>query len=572
MIYRRNRFSSEVLYQISSYLSFKDYYHCLYVCWFWHHIFLRALYKRIIIQSGPQLRRLIASLRLSERPCYNGYHPGLFIEELYLGHRLTDDTLRRNLDVEVHISQNDLELLSVLCPRLKILDFDISQWEHLSIDSTIMPWHRLQQCAPIYFCHLNTSFLTSFNGSKLVELTILHRWEKLDSLVTRLNALPALTKLTLEVVDGLTGASSEMTQSLQTIHTLLPHLRHLSFICNSSPRPEASSIATQDPRYLSPFSHPSQLKSLLLHGHVDSIKWFNFIATSYPSLESLSLTNLSSSKFGTKWMWQTALVHMLQKLPLLKTLSLGGENISQLFSSSFAFELKKPTCSIQDVSIDLNVHQAIESCQFLLFVAAHGIKQLKHLKLHVWEQLPGWPGTTPNLFKCQYIVSLELSLSAGLTGQLPYTSFLINRFLQYMLCLQDFVLVGASVQVTRRPLQELLECSRKLGLQKIRICQSKIEDLQTMSRYLSCCCPNLQELSLEECKADRKEQYQKALISNNCYLDFMYSDLARVDLSSCLVYVSSAQANDFIGIQLVTPKSYNSKVPLDQLTDFVIYY
>ncbi|OBZ83448.1 hypothetical protein A0J61_08498 [Choanephora cucurbitarum] len=475
------------------------------------------------------------------------------MKQLYLCSRSIATASRKEhtIDQQVYLSQNDLELLSNLCPELEVLDFDVQQWQHLNIDSNILPWKRLQRCAPIHFCNLNAPFLTAFNGSRLVELTVLYHWEELDILMTRLNAVPTLTKLTLNVVDDSTGTSPHISQSLQTLHTSLPQLKQLSLVCNISPCSEALSITTRDSRCLSPFKQPSRLRNLLLHGHVDSVKWFDFIAMNYPDLESLSLTNLSNSRFGTKWMWQRALIRMIQKLPLLKSLSLGGENISQLFASNFALELKKATCSIQDVSIDLHAYQAIESCQFLLSVAALGVRQLKHLKLHVWEQLPGWSGATSNLYKCQQLVSLELSLSVGLIGQFPYTSFLIDKFLKYMSCLQDFVLVGADVQVACGRLQERVEDNQKFALRKLKICRSKIRSHETTSKFLSYCCPKLKQLVLDECKIERKGKYQKSLFSNRCHLSFMYSNLSKVKLSSLLVYFNSVQVNDYIGVELL---------------------
>ncbi|RCI05682.1 hypothetical protein CU098_000556, partial [Rhizopus stolonifer] len=350
---------------------------------------------------------------------------------------------------------------------------------------------------------------------------------------------------------------------LQTLHASVPQLKHFTFIRKKTPHQESTSEASHDPAFLLPLSKPSRLKTLTLHGHVDSVKWFDFIAKSYLELEDLTLTQLSTSQFGTKWMWQGALVHMIQSLPSLKSLTLGGKNIPQLFSKGFALELKKSTCPIKDLYIDFHTYQAIESCQFLMVVASHGIRQLKQLKLRVWEQIPGWSGVTSNLFQCQQLVILELSLSKGLMDQFPYTPFLIDDFLDHLPQLQDLVLTGAQVQVTYNHFEDLNKEDRQFALRKITLCQSRLENHETISKYLSFCCPKLEHVVLEKCEMDKKARYQQHVSLNNCKLLFTYSRLEKIKLSSLLLYLSTMQTNDYIGINLVTNEGNSALVWLN---------
>ncbi|KAF1807255.1 hypothetical protein V8B55DRAFT_1463924 [Mucor lusitanicus] len=559
----------EFLQQVAAYLSLQDCTHALYVCKLWFHTFQRSVYRKIYIYNQHQLRQLIASLTQSYDMYQHSYHNGLMVREIYLLHEQRTSVLDPRHDEEgqqqhrVHLSQENFDLLAKLCPELEVLDFDIAQWQHLTLNPATHTWKYMRQCAPIHYVNFAPRFLTTFSGTKLSHLHLSHQPEDLDALVGSLQHAPNLEHLTLEMNysdnDTAIAASPSLSSCLQRLHAHLARLKSFNLIRTKTPHQE-SSAASHDPHFLSTFAEPCYtLQSLSLHGHVDSYRWFDFIGSSYPQLRSLSLTQLTTSRFGTKWMWQNALVHMIQSLPSLKSLTLGGKNAPQLFSKGFAVELRKPTCSIDDLYVDFQTYQAIESCQFLLLVQSYGLAQLKFLRLRVWEQIPGWSGVTSNLFHCKKLQTLELSLSKGLMDQFPFTPFLIDHLLGHLPQLENLALVGANVQVTYNNYVDLDKGT--FGLKKLELRQSKIENHEAVFMYLSFCCPHMDTLVLGKCEIERKRQQQLVLPSstlNTCSISMPYSRLSRVTLSSFLIYLGTIQSNDYIGIELVTEQREQS--------------
>ncbi|KAK4521714.1 uncharacterized protein ATC70_004248 [Mucor velutinosus] len=555
----------EFLQQVATYLSLQDCTHALYVCKLWFHTFQRSVYRKIYIYNQHQLRQLIASLTQSYDQ--HSYHNGLMVREIYLMHEQQTSALgprfEEDRQLHVHLSQANFDLLAKLCPELEVVDFNIAQWQHLRLNPMTHTWKYMRQCAPIHYVDFAPQFLTTFNGSTLSHLHLSHQPDDLHELVGSLQHVPSLEHLTLEMNynDNDTAMSLPLSSCLQQLHARLPRLKSFNFIRTKTPHQE-SSVASHDPHLLSAFAEPCYtLQSLLLHGHVDSYRWFGFISASYPHLRSLSLTQLSTSRFGTKWMWQNALVHMIQSLPLLKSLTLGGKNAPQLFSKGFAVELRKPTCSIDDLYVDFQTYQAIESCQFLLLVQSYGLAQLKFLRLRVWEQIPGWSGVTSNLFHCKQLQTLELSLSKGLMDQFPFTPFLIDHLLGHLPQLENLTLVGANVQVTYNNYVDLDK--GVFRLKKLELCQSKIENHEAVLMYLSFCCPQMDMLILGKCEIEKKRQQQLFLPSsllNTCSIPMPNSRLSRVTLSSSLIYLGTIQSNDYIGIELMTEERDQSTI------------
>ncbi|CAO3630958.1 unnamed protein product [Mucor fragilis] len=558
----------EFLQQVATYLSLQDCTHALYVCKLWFHTFQRSVYRKIYISNQHQLQQLIASLTQSYNLYQHSYHNGLMVREIYLQHEQPTAVLNprheehQQKQQHVHLSQENFDLLAKLCPELEVLEFDITQWQYLTLNPVTNAWKHMRQFASIHYVDFAPQFLATFSGAKLSHLHLSHQPEDLSELVASLQHVPNLEHLTLEM----NGNDNDtvpppLSSCLQQLHAHLPRLDSFAFIRTKTPHQEAS-VASHDPHFLSAFPEPCYtLQSLSLHGHVDSYRWFDFISSSYPRLRSLSLTQLTTSRFGTKWMWQNALVRMIQALPSLKSLTLGGKNAPQLFSKSFAVELRKPTCPIDDLYVDFQTFQAIESCQFLLLVQSYGLSQLKFLRLRVWEQIPGWSGVTSNLFRCKQLQTLELSLSKGLMDQFPFTPFLIDHLLGHLPQLENLALVGANVQVTYNNYVDLDK--GVFRLEKLELRQSKIENHQAVFMYLSFCCPRLDTLLLKKCEIEKKRQQQLVLPSstwNTCSIAMPYSRLSKVLLSPLLIYLGTIQCNDFIGIELMTEQQEQSSM------------
>ncbi|CAO3623745.1 unnamed protein product [Mucor hiemalis] len=543
LLTRRNVFPSEFLQKVSSHLSFDDWYQCTLVCRFWYHTFQRILYKRIYIYSENHFEELIQLLSTS--------HTGILIKELHLVRSSTyknpafpDDFTYVPPDETLKLSHQRFELISKLCPRLEVIDFDITQWKHINLENTTAVWSKMRSCAPIYYSQFTSTF-TSVFGVNLSSLYISHYAQDQDELIKRLGLLATtLQDLTLELVFRDDVETAIPSSCMEEINKTLPRLQKLNLIRNKTPHHE---ITAHDNHILIPFQTPSKVESLSLHGQVDSIQWFEFISQSYPSLKELKLTQLSTSRFGTKWMWQHSLIQLMQSLPQIKSLTLGGRNVPQLFSKGFAMELKRPDCPIQDLYIDFKTYQAIESCQFLLVVASHGITQLRFLRLRVWEQIPGWSGVTSNLFQCKNLVYLELSLSKGLMDQFPFTPFLIDHFLENMPQLERLALTGANVQVTYNHFEDLNTTSR-FALQSLEIYQGKVENHTAVFRYLSTCCPHLIRTVFRKCELEKSRHTQPSL--NICEIDLQHSDLEELVLSALMIYTGTIRSNEFIGIRL----------------------
>lgn len=542
-ITRRNVLPSEFLQKVSTYLSFSDWYQCTLVCRFWYHTFQRILYKKIYIRTENHFEELMNLISTS--------HTGFLIRELHLinssSHKnpaFPDDFMYIPANNTLELSQQRFELISKLCPHLEVIDFDTTQWKQIDLENTTAVWKNMRSCAPIPSSKFTATFLTVF-GANLSKLHISYYMSDQEELIKRLGLLAtSLQDLTLELVFRDDVEASIPSSCIEEINKLLPRLQKLNLIRNKTPHHE---IAAQDNHLFIPFKTPSKVESLSLHGQVDSIQWFEFISQSYPSLKELKLTQLSTSRFGTKWMWQHALIQLMQSLPQLKSLTLGGRNVPQLFSKGFAMELKRPDCPIQDLYIDFKTYQAIESCQFLLVVASHGIKQLRFLRLRVWEQIPGWSGVTSNLFQCKNLVSLELSLSKGMMDQFPFTPFLIDHFLENMPQLERLALTGANVQVTYNHFKDL-NTTPRFALQSLELYQSKMENHAAVLRYLSTCCPQLSRTIFRKCELEKSRHTQPFL--NACEIDLQHSVLEELVLSSLMIYTGTIRSNEFIGIRL----------------------
>ncbi|KAL9558402.1 hypothetical protein MBANPS3_000902 [Mucor bainieri] len=576
---KANKLPPEFLQQVATYLSLQDCTHAL------------SVYRKICINNQHQLRQLMASLTQSYRLYQHSYHNGLMVREIHLLHETpssssimlvdprhqetTQQQQQQQQQGGVYLSQEDFDLLAELCPELEVLHFDIAQWQHLVLDPAkhTTTWKYMRQCAPIQYVDFAPRFLKTFCGTQLSHLYLSYQpHEDLSELVQSLQQAPNLEHLTLEMDHHqhndttTTTTTPPLSHYLQQLHAHVPRLKHLYLKRTQTPAQESSvshslsALATTTPP---PCCYT--LHSLSLHGHVDSYRWFDFIGASYPHLRSLSLTQLTTSRFGTKWMWQQALVYMIQSLPLLTSLTLGGKNAPQLFSKGLAVELRKPTCAIQDLHVDFQTYQAIESCQFLLLVQAYGLAQLKSLRLRVWEQIPGWSGVTSNLFHCKQLQTLALSLSKGLMDQFPFTPFLIDHLLGHLPQLERLTLVGANVQVTYNNYVDL-DKDVVFRLQQLELCQSKIENHEAVFMYLSFCCPRLDTLLLGKCEIEQKRQQQQqqqrmlpSSVLNTCTVPMPYSRLTRVTLSSFLIYLGTIQSNDYIGIELMTEQQQEQK-------------
>ncbi|KAI7890931.1 uncharacterized protein EV154DRAFT_464959 [Mucor mucedo] len=534
-----NRFPSEFLHKVSTHLSVQDCWHATLVCRSWHHTFQRVLYKKVFIYSDTQLKQLVSSIS------YHGY----LVKEIHLISTIShESTTLHDNPRHVLLDQDTLLTLNHLCPLLEVLRFHPSQWTNLEL-SDQMQWSQMRQCGIVHYEDFTPSFLTVF-GTNLTQLHMTHAAHDLETLVDRLR-IPTLKELTLEI---LVQVENEIipTQHLERMHANLPQLTAFHFKRNKTPHHEA--VPAHD--IISLFAHPTTVRTLTLHGHVDSIQWFQFITTNYPKLQELELTQITTSRFGTKWMWQTALIDLIRSLPSLQRLSLGGKNIPQLFSKALLVELNSNK-QIDEFNIDFQTYQAIESCQFLLSLASSdGLASLRHLSLRVWEQIPGWSGVTKNLFQCQGLVSLQLWFSKGFMDQFPFTSFLIDHFLLHLPRLKKLALTGAHVQVMYKDYKDL--DIQVFDLEELSLVQCKIERHDVVLQYLSTCCPRLDTMEFSKCESERSA-VNKSHVLNEWTMDLQQIRLKKLVLSSILIYIGTVQTNDFIGIRIHDEKGQRTQ-------------
>lgn len=550
-----NRLPSEFLHQVSTYLSLQDRYNCLFVCRFWYHAFSRIIYKTIHVYSDTQFKQFIHSLS----------HNGHFVKSLCLhsSAQYSHEPIDSLEDLEdpryvkpININQEQLELLNVLCPQLEIFEFDRSQWKHLQLTKQMKLWKHMIRCAPIeHSTFLDSRFISIF-GSSLTYLNInyTHVPEQEADLISSLHLVPTLKHLALETFfndtqQPMTTSIVSISKFLEQIHTELPYLQKLEFIRTNPPKHEPLTSVHNDSNLLSNFTKASQLKSLTVQGYIDSIRWFEFIQNNYPHLEELKINQIATSRFGTKWMWQQALVNLIRQSRCMKSLSIGGRNTPQLLSTGLALELKSPACPIEELYIDFKTYQAIESCQFLLIIVAYGLRQLRFLRLRVWEQTPGWSGVTHNLFQCRQLVSLELSLSKGLMDQYPFTPFLIDNFLENMPQLEQLFLVGAEIQVLYNHLVDL-NTQFSFSLHTLTLAQSRVQNHHTVFPYLSACCPHLKQVHFKQCEVTKP--------SLAFSVNLLSSHLEKISLCSFLLGATTAV--EYIGIKLITHSPASRKM------------
>ncbi|KAI9255292.1 hypothetical protein BY458DRAFT_520357 [Sporodiniella umbellata] len=540
---------AEFLYQISGYLPLQDCYNCLYVSRLWYRAFQRVIYRTINIYSDTQFKKFLSSLCLS-KSLHNDIQHNETIDFL---EDLDDPYYIKNIE----INQKQLMLLNDLCPQLEIFEFDKSQWKHLEINTQMKLWKHMKQFAPIHHStFLDFPFMSVF-GSSLTYLNIDYCYSSQteEAMTSFLYQIPTLEHLTVDIFfkgHQNTRRMLNISKLLQHIHIALPNLHTLELV-RSNPSRHEPPAAVYESNILSNFVNKSTLRSLTLEGHVDSIKWFEFIQDNYPYLEDLKINQLATSRFGTKWMWQQSLVNLIRNLSQMKTLTIGGRNAPQLLSKNLARELKSPRCTIQNLYIDFKTYQAIESCQFLMIIAEFGLKQLRFLRLRVWQQTPEWTGVTHNLFECRQLVSLELSLSKGLMDQYPFTPFLIDNFLENMPQLQELSLVGAEIQVLCSDVAQL-DTLRTFSLSSLVLIQSRVQHHKTVFSYLSLCCPKLKQLSFRRCEVTKPKHqtpHVPACISHYCNLDMPHTQLDKIGLSSFLIYNGAVETIEYIGIKMV---------------------
>lgn len=547
LITKRNKFPTEFLQKLTTHLEIKDCYNCLFVCRFWYLTFQRALLKKVYINSNQQLEQFLNFLQNST------FNNGHLIKELYLN-TVTEEEEEQET---VQLSQQQFEFINQFCPLLEVIQFDASQWKNINLRE-LVKWKQMRAChAPIIYSTLNDT-LAVFGSKNLAKLHIQHSVDELEQLVDQLDTIPTIEDLTLEEIPLITIINNNnnnnnipiLSKQLEKITISLPKLKRINLIRNNEEAQQQQQHETSaDNNFLQPFKQPcGQIKSLSLHGQVNSLKWFEFITKNYPSLTELKLTQFTTSRFGTKWMWQHALVQLIQSLPLLKNLTLGGRNIPQLFSSSLVKELNSQDCFVDNLYIDFQTYQAIESCQFLLLIQQEGIKQLKYLRLRVWEQIPGWSGVTRNLFQCHQLTTLELFLSKGLMDQFPFTSFLVDQFLNHLPQLENLSLTGANVQVTYKNYADL--DMNTFSLKKLELIQSKVENQTVVFLYLSACCPQLNQVVFRKCETNQKKKTDNPLL-NSFTLDLRHCHLEKIVLSTVLIYVGTIQSNEFIGIKII---------------------
>lgn len=568
-----NRLPSEFLYQLSNYLTLQDCYNCLAVCKFWRNAFKRILYRVVHIYSDQQLQQFMEAVK------YNGQ----LVKEIYLHNNIQyNETMDYLEDLDdphyinhIHLSQTHFESLSMYCPQLEVLQFDKHQWNHLILSNVISNWDHISNLPPIQH-QLLPHFFPLFKSPYLTHLNIDFAFDPIENdsshFTSLLNQVSSLQHLTLEIFykqqqhQIMDSAPLNISNLLQQIHTALPNLKSLEFICTNPPRHEPPAAVYESNNILASFKEKSSLKSLTVQGHIDSIKWFAFIYENYPELEELKIIQMATSRFGTKWMWQQALVDLIRNLRCMKSLTIGGRNAPQLLSKGLALELKSPTCAVENLYIDFKTYQAIESCQFLLIIAAFGLKQLKFLRLRVWEQTPGWSGVTFNLFQCRQLVSLELSLSKGLMDQYPFTPFLIDNFLENMPQLEELTLVGAEIQVLYKHLEDL-DIKTVFSLHSLTLIQSRVQNHPTVFSYLSKCCPRLNQLCFRRCEVTKNVKQltfspSPACITNDCTLDMPYTRFEKIYLSSFLIYTGTVETIEYIGIRILSSlaSSENGKI------------
>ncbi|KAI8970251.1 hypothetical protein BDF20DRAFT_806707, partial [Mycotypha africana] len=489
----------ELIHSISKFLTPIEYYRCLFVSQFWYRTFKQFLYRRIFIHSDEQLEKLVESLQSSPGSKDKEQSSnGLLIRELCLA--------QKSLSCEenpVKISTDVLSLIGELCSNLEVFTFDITNWQHLQLTTKLIEdlrWKHLRKFAPIphtIFDIIPASTLAKSNLTHLHLSSSLVPWK---CLLEKLKTIPTISHLALEI-DYNSGQQQEdalIRMHLQEISYSLPLLEGLKLIRRKVSRSQAP-FSSEIPFNLTQLLQPSQLKSLSLEGLVDDLYWFEFICKSYPLLKSLSLAQSGSNTLDSKWRWQGAFLLMIRNLPKLKSLFLCGANAMNLLSDGLGHELRKKECSIDSLAVKSNTYQRMDSCQLLFLIAKHGYRQLKYLRLAVWEDMPGWSSAPYSLLRCTQLVELDLAFSRGISSQYPYTPFLIDRWLSHLPQLERLTLRGVKLQVEYNSFDDLDKSNKSFALKSLKLQLSKIENHEVVLRYISFCCLQLEDLAFLEC-------------------------------------------------------------------------
>ncbi|KAI8988858.1 hypothetical protein BDB01DRAFT_783372 [Pilobolus umbonatus] len=554
----QNIFPSECLQLVSTHLSHSDLSQCMYVCRSWYNTFQRSLYKSVRIYSDEQLQTFMDALILS-RSLDTGYYWGCHIKHLYLVHyssihqsHFSKYTGLINPSV-IYLSQEIFDQITVLCPQLETFIFDISQWGHITLTEFHKPWQNMKSPPPIAVINMDHCFFSVF-GTNITTLHITHDPHELQLVISKIGIISSLKHLILNMhfnETNITTTTLAISEYLEAINHALPYLHSLEFRRTSTPLNERPP-ADENGDALSLFSRKSHLRSLSLHGHIDSIRWFQFISSNYPYLRTLEINKLSASRFGAKWAWQSALIELVKSMPSLRSLSLGGRNIPQLFSNSLARELKSPFCSIDNLYIDFETYQAIESCQFLLVISDHGFRQLTHLRLRVFEDTPGWSGVTKSLFKCKQLISLELYLSKDHNAQFPSTPFLIDCFISNMPQLTSLSLIGANVQVMSTHPNVYYEPNKPCSLKELMLSQCRLQDLQSILYHISRNCSSFRNLVVEQCITCNTENKSHPLLFPTFTIDMPYTRLNRLMINSTMTLMTpNSLPFDYIAIKIL---------------------
>ncbi|KAI8890955.1 hypothetical protein K501DRAFT_265459 [Backusella circina FSU 941] len=537
---KTNDILPELLTEVSLYLSRYDCFSCMSVSRHWYNCIKRQFYKKVDIKNTLQFDSFLQTLhrsRNTHKKRKEHTEVGYLVKEL----RLISYGMCYPIIV---LTQDKLNTLSDLCPRLEVLEFDSSQWVNLNNMSVFESWKNLTSIAPLHCKYIH---YVSF-ASRLTQLRIFHTSQEENQLFTVFPNMPFLKYLTLDIFCGQPNANTglDVDQYLKTLHSTVPQLEALCLMfTNSQSETPSTNVMHHSTRI--------KLKSLSLKGIPNVSYWFRYISKNYRLLENLEISEPIISNINT-YLQMDAIVQLVQQLSSLKKLSLKGENACYLYSDALINELGRSECNVRQFEYDFNAYDLNRSTQFLNSIAKCPLKQLQRLQIRVGNQRLTWPGVIQGIYYCNNLVDLELWFARGFMDAHPYTHFVIDEFMQQMPRLKRLCLREADVQLGKYEI-------KGLALEILDLRDSRITQMKEFCQFVSDQCTSLTQLSLSP-----GEGAVTLTLSNN-RLEKLYLFYFRTRNHFLSVVPSIENQTDITDFCLVKEKNHRRLATVDELIE-----
>jgi hypothetical protein len=470
---------TELIIQISHYLSVNDKRTGLLVCHDWYEAFRLGLYHEIRIKNIKQLHLLLYSLNNNTHPIPHGQ----LVKRLYIN-KQPDQKMTKTEEGMV-LCQDLFKQLPLLCPYLEVLDFDPASWNCIGyIPEMKNTWSRSMRQLPT-LSHLGAvlPFLTNI-GKHLTHMSISSGMtlgdDDEDGLDSLLESVPNLTHLEIKPLDTHLHPFIITLEDMETIHRLVSSLKSLKITGNNIQIP-AIDLETVDLDALIPFE---SIETLHIHIPQLDTTWLLYVSQKYPHVKDLVL-NLYYS-IDPRYDYSILYTSLLSKCNYIQYLQLGAPDICHWLNPSVLNTIVERSC-IRELA-PLKGEDQIKTDQELKTAAEYGRNVLTALYIEQWRLDTKMRDTVRLLYAFSKLTHLEFRCDSY------NDEYRLVDILDSCANLKHLSLEWGTVTT---PLEEYIY--RNYPLESIAMTYVAFGDT-FFSQFLSNHCPSLNQISLSKCK------------------------------------------------------------------------